>query len=171
MANFTGIYADTLTATSFDDEQFDGIAIQAGVPVRMYYRVLPGQEISFGSGSSSLGGVRTAKIMCLNPKDSNNAAVQGTYRLMYIDANKVRSTVLRQDVLESVRTLPSAYTSDVQAQSAYLPETVGMTVGAYAYLCIEFTPSATVAGQTFSTANSQMIVPITVYTLANASGQ
>lgn len=171
MANFTGIYADTLTASSFDDSQFDGIAIQAGVPVRMYYRVLPGQEISFGSGSSSLAGVRTAKIMCLNPKDSANADVDGTYRLMYVDANKVRTTVLKQDVLQAVKTLPTAYTSDVQAQSAYLPETVGMSVGAYAYLCIEFTPSATVGGQTFSTANSQMIVPITVYTLANASGQ
>ena len=171
MANFTGIYADTLLATSFDDAQFDGIAVQAGVPTRLYYRVLPGQEIAFGSGSSSLGGVRTAKLMQLLPKDSNNDPIVGTYRLMYIDANKVRSTVLKQDVLSNVNTSPVAYTSDVQAQSAYLPETVGMTVGAYAYLCIEFTPSATVSGQTFSTANSEMQVPITVYTLANASGQ
>ena len=90
---------------------------------------------------------------------------------MYVDANKVRTTVLKQDVLSNVNTAPTSYTSDVQAQSAYLPETVGMTVGAYAYLCIDFTPSATVSGQTFSTANSEMQIPITVYTLANASGQ
>ena len=171
MANFTGIYADTLLANSFDDAQFDGIAVQAGVPTRLYYRVLPGQEIAFGSGSSSLGGVRTAKLMQLLPKDSNNDPIDGTYRLMYVDANKVRTTVLKQDVLSNVNTAPTAYTSDVQAQSAYLPETVGMTVGAYAYLCIEFTPSVTVSGQTFSTANSEMQIPITVYTLANASGQ
>lgn len=170
MANYTGIYADTLLPANFDDSQFNGIKIQQGVPVRMYYRVLPGQEIAFGSGSSSLGGVRTAKIMQLNPKDSTDAVVNGTYRLMYVDANKVRTTVLKQDVLSNVSTAPTAYTSDVQAQSAYLPETVGMTVGAYAYLCIEFTPAAT-SENTFSTANSEMIVPITVYTLANASGQ
>lgn len=171
MAKFTGIYSDTLLADSFDDAQFDGIAIQKGVPVRMYYRVLPGQEIAFGSGSTSLGGVRSAKIMTLRPKDSANAVIAGTYRLMYVDANKVRTTVLKQDVLTNVEKLPGEFTSDVQAQSAYLPETVGMTVGAYAYLCIEFTPSATVSGQTFSTANSEMQIPITVYTLANASGQ
>ena len=170
MTNYTGIYADTLLPAHFDNAQFDGIKIQAGVPVRMYYRVLPGQEIAFGSGSSSLGGVRTAKLMQLNPKDSNDAAVAGTYRLMYVDANKVRTTVLKQDVISNVATAPTAYTSDVQAQSAYLPETVGMTVGAYAYLCIEFTPTATVEGN-WSAANSEMIVPITVYTLASASGQ
>lgn len=170
MSNYTGIYADTLLPTNFDDAQFDGITIQAGVPVRMYYRVLPGQEVAFGSGSSSLGGVRTAKLMQLNPVDAANNPIDGTYRLMYVDANKVRTTVLKQDVISNVSTAPTAYTSDVQAQSAYLPETVGMTVGAYAYLCIEFTPTATVAS-TWSTANSKMIVPITVYTLANASGQ
>lgn len=170
MSNYTGIYADTLLPTNFDDAQFNGIAIQAGVPVRMYYRVLPGQEIAFGSGSSSLGGVRTAKLMQLKPVDAANNPVTGTYRLMYVDANKVRTTVLKQDVISNVSTAPTAYTSDVQAQSAYLPETVGMTVGAYAFLCIEFTPSQTVQS-TYSTANSEMIVPITVYTLANASGQ
>lgn len=170
MANYTGIYADTLLPTHFDAAQFNGITIQKDVPVRMYYRVHPGQEIAFGSGSSSLGGVRTAKLMQLNPKDSEGNAVSGTYRLMYVDANKVRTTVLKQDVISNVATAPTAYTSDVQAQSAYLPETVGMTVGAYAYLCIEFTPTKTVEA-TWSTENSEMIVPITVYTLASASGQ
>lgn len=171
MTNYTGIYADTLLPSGFSDvTQYDGIAIQAGVPVRVYYQVKPGQEIAFGSGSSSLGGVRTAKLMQLNPVDAANNPIDGTYRLMYVDANKVRTTVLKQDVISNVSTAPTAYTSDVQAQSAYLPETVGMTVGAYAHLCIEFTPSATVAS-TWSIANSKMIVPITVYTLANASGQ
>ena len=170
MTNYTGIYSDTLLAGSFDASQFDGVKITEGIPVRLLYRVLPGQEIAFGSGSSSLGGVRTAKIMQLNPKDNTGAAVAGTYRLMYMDANRVRVTVLKQDVIANVAGAPTSYTADIQAQAAYLPETVGMTVGAYAYLCIEFTPAATSANN-FAIAQSQMQVPITVYTLANASGQ
>lgn len=53
MANYTGIYSDTLLAGSFDASQFDGVKITAGIPVRLYYRVLPGQEIAFGSGSNN----------------------------------------------------------------------------------------------------------------------
>lgn len=108
--------------------------------------------------------------MQLAPKDSTGAAVDGTYRLMYVDANKVRTTVLKQDVIANVASAPTTYTADIQAQAAYLPETVGMTVGAYAFLCIEFTPAAT-SENNFAIAQSQMQVPITVYTLANASGQ
>lgn len=108
--------------------------------------------------------------MQLNPKDNTGADVDGTYRLMYMDANKVRVTVLKQDVISNVKGAPNSYVADVQAQAAYLPETVGMTVGAYAYLCIEFTPAATSANN-FDIAQSAMQLPITVYTLANASGQ
>lgn len=53
MANYTGIYSDTLLAGSFDASQFDGVKITEGIPVRLLYRVLPGQEIAFGSGSNN----------------------------------------------------------------------------------------------------------------------
>lgn len=171
--NYTGIYANTLTMASFDDSQYDGVPITQGVPVRLYYRVLPGQEIAFGNGSSSLGGVRTSKLVYLDPYDNQAtpAKIECTYRLLYVDANKVRMTVLKEDVISNVNTAPTAWTDSVQAQAAYLPETSGMTVGAYAYLCIEFTPTKTVAGQAWETNNSKIQLPITVYTLANASGQ
>lgn len=174
MANaYTGIYAKTLTAKDFDASEYDGIAVTAGIPVRLYYRVLPGQEIAFGNGSSSLGGVRTAKLMYLDPHDDDTPsnAVTGTYRLMYQDANKVRTTVLKEDQIANVNTAPTAWATDVAAQAAYLPETSGMTVGAYAYLVVEFYPDTTIAGQSFDIDATNIQLPTTVYTLANASGQ
>lgn len=174
MANsFTGIYADTLTAKSFDSAQYDGLAITAGIPVRLYYRVLPGQQIAFGNGSSSLGGVRTAKIMQLKPMNNASTAayIDCSYRLMYVDANKVRTTVLKQDECSNCNTAPTSYSSDVAAQAAFLPETVGMNVGAYAYLCIEFTPKTTDSTNKWEIDNTVIQLPITVYTLANAAGQ
>jgi len=171
--NYTGIYAKTLTIADFDTTKYDSLSIVAGVPVTLTYRVLPGQQIAFGNGSSSLNGVRTAKLFQLKPMDEQGTPVYipCTYSLEYTDANQVRTTVLKQSLTDDVATAPTAYTSDVQAQNAYLPEVSGLQVGAYAYLRITLTPLASSAGHTFKAANSNVIIPITVYTLANASGQ
>lgn len=75
----------------------------------------------------------------------------------------MRTTVIREDLTENVSGLVSQPT-----QASYLPETTGMRVGAYSYLVIQFTPLA--SGTTFS-ATSQIQLPCTFYTLANASGQ
>ena len=164
---YTGIYARTLTMADFDTTAYDGIKAIAGVPVTLSYRVLPGNEMAFGSGSNSLGGVRTAKVFQILPKDGE--ATPGTitcsFRLIYQDANKVRATVIREDLTENVS---GAVTTSNQFN--YIPETAGMRVGAYSYLTIQLTPLATAAGTEFSAANTAIQMPVTNYTLVNSSG-
>ena len=65
---YTGIYARTLTMADFDTTGFDGLAVVKMFPVTLTYRVLPGNEMAFGSGSNSLGGVRTAKVFQILPQ-------------------------------------------------------------------------------------------------------
>lgn len=165
MANkvYTGIFAKTLLKSDFNSTGFDGLAITAGVPVELTYQVLPSNEVAFGSGSNSLGGVRTARVFQLDPQNAANQSVNCRFRLIYSDANRVRTTVIREDVTSNVSGSPSTPT-----QASYLPETTGMRVGAYSFLVIQFTPLA--SGTTFS-ATSPIEVPTTFYTLANASGQ
>lgn len=174
MANsYTGIYAKTLTMADFDTSQFDGLAITAGVPVTLTYTVKPGQRVALGSGSSSLNGVCTAKIFQIKPMNSNAtpAYVACNYTLLYSDSNDVNQTTLKQDLTDNCNTAPSAYSADVQAVAARLPETVGLKVGAYAHIKIVLTPIATDAVNTFDKADTVLQIPVTVYTLANASGQ
>lgn len=164
---YTGIYARTLTMADFDTTAYDGIAIVDGVPVTLSYRVLPGNEMAFGSGSNSLGGVRTAKVFQIAPKDGAQTpnAVPCSFRLIYQDANKVRATVIREDLTSNVS---GAVTTANQFN--YIPETAGMRVGAYSYLTIQLTPLATSSGNSFSAANTTIQMPVTNYTLVNSSG-
>ncbi len=164
---YTGIYAKTLTTSDFDTTAYDGIAVVAGVPVTLSYRVLPGNEMAFGSGSNSLGGVRTAKVFQLAPKDAevSPSAIACSFRLIYQDANKVRATVIREDLTANVL---GAVTSANQFN--YMPETAGMKVGAYSYLTIQFTPLAGAGTVEFSAANTTIQMPVTNYTLVNSSG-
>lgn len=164
---YTGVYADTLTIDQFDDSAYDGIAIIKDVPVSLSYRVLPGNEVAFGAGTNSLNGVRTAYVMQIKPMDSANtpAAVPCKYRLVYEDPNKVRATVVRQALTANVSGDPTS-----ENQFNYLPETTNMRVPAYSYLTIQLTPLATAAGKTFVTANSTIQLPVTTYTLINATG-
>lgn len=115
------------------------------------------------SRADSLGGVRTARVFQLDPQNAAGDSVNCRFRLIYSDANRVRTTVIREDVTSNVNGSTSAPT-----QASYLPETTGMRVGAYSYLVIQFVPLA--SGTTFN-ANSPMEIPTTFYTLANASGQ
>lgn len=163
---YTGIFADTYTIGDFDSSAYDGIAVVKDVPVTLNYRVLPGNEIAFGSGSNSLNGVRTAKIMQIAPKDEAGTAVACKYRLVYQDPNKVRATVIRSDLTANV-----AGSVGTPNQSNYLPETANMRVGAYSYLTIQLYPLATSAGHTFSATNTVIQIPHTNYTLVNATGQ
>lgn len=165
MANkvYTGIFAKTLIKSDMNSIGFDNLAITAGVPVELTYQVLPSNEVAFGSGSNSLGGVRTARVFQLNPQNAEGQSVNCRFRLIYSDANRVRTTVVREDLTENVSAAVSAPT-----QASYLPETTGMRVGAYSYLVIQFTPLA--SGSTFNPASSIQL-PCTFYTLANASGQ
>ena len=165
MANkvYTGIFAKTLLKSDLNSTGFDGLAITTGVPVELTYQVLPSNEVAFGSGSNSLGGVRTARVFQLDPQDESGKSVNCRFRLIYSDANRVRTTVIREDVTSNVNGSTSTPT-----QASYLPETTGMRVGAYSYLVIQFVPRAN--GTTFN-ATSPMEIPTTFYTLANASGQ
>ena len=165
MANkvYTGIFAKTLLKSDLNSTGFDGLAINAGVPVELTYQVLPSNEVAFGSGSNSLGGVRTARVFQLDPQNAAGQSVNCRFRLIYSDANRVRTTVIREDVTSNVNGSTSTPT-----QASYLPETTGMRVGAYSYLVIQFVPLAN--GTTFNAA-SPMEIPTTFYTLANASGQ
>jgi hypothetical protein len=165
---YTGIFAKTLTMADFNTAGYNGQGITEGVPVEITYQVLPANEVAFGSGSNSLGGVRTARVFQLNPKNnaSSSAAVQCKFRLIYSDANRVRQTVVREDLTENVATFTGTGT-----QASFLPETTGMRVGAYAFLVIQFTPITTDSTNKFSAANTEVQVPCTFYTLANASGQ
>lgn len=165
MAKYTGIYAKTMIKGDFNLDGFDGQAININVPVTMQYQVLPGQEVAFGAGSTSLNGVRSARVMQINPMNSANTAVPCMYRLIYADSNKVRQTVVREELTELVEASPSAAPN----QSSYLPETA-MRVGAYAFLIIQLTPLVTDSANTFSAENSSVVIPTTVYTLASASG-
>ena len=164
---YTGVFARTLTTADFDTTAYDGIAIVANVPVSLSYRVLPGNEIAFGAGSNSLNGVRTAKVMQIAPKDgaATPNAVPCSFRLIYQDPNKVRATVIRDDLTTNVS---GAVTTANQFN--YLPETPKMRVGAYSYLTIQLTPLATSSGNTFSAANTVIQLPVTNYTTVNASG-
>lgn len=99
----------------------------------------------------------------LDPQDAAGQSVNCRFRLIYSDANRVRTTVIREDVTSNVNGSTSTPT-----QASYLPETTGMRVGAYSYLVIQFVPLAN--GTTFNAA-SPMEIPTTFYTLANASGQ
>lgn len=165
MANkvYTGIFAKTLIKSDMNSTGFDGLAITAGVPVELTYQVLPSNEVAFGSGSNSLGGVRTARVFQLDPQNAAGEHVNCRFRLIYSDANRVRTTVVREDLTENVAGAVNAPT-----QASYLPETTGMRVGAYSYLVIQFTPLA--SGTTFNK-DSPIQLPCTFYTLANASGQ
>lgn len=111
----------------------------------------------------SLGGVRTARVFQLDPQNAAGDSVNCRFRLIYSDANRVRTTVIREDVTSNVNG-----STNTPTQASYLPETTGMRVGAYSYLVIQFVPLA--SGTTFN-ANSPMEIPTTFYTLANASGQ
>lgn len=165
MANkvYTGIFAKTLIKSDMNSAGFDGLAITAGVPVELTYQVLPSNEVAFGSGSNSLGGVRTARVFQLDPQNAAGDSVNCRFRLIYSDANRVRTTVVREDLTENVKGAVGNPT-----QASYLPETTGMRVGAYSYLVIQFTPLA--SGTTFNK-DSPIQLPCTFYTLANASGQ
>lgn len=165
MANkvYTGIFAKTLIKSDMNSTGFDNLAITAGVPVELTYQVLPSNEVAFGSGSNSLGGVRTARVFQLDPQNAAGEHVNCRFRLIYSDANRVRTTVVREDLTENV-----AGAVNEPTQASYLPETTGMRVGAYSYLVIQFTPLA--SGTTFN-AKSPIQLPCTFYTLANASGQ
>lgn len=165
MANkvYTGIFAKTLIKSDMNSIGFDDLAITAGVPVELTYQVLPSNEVAFGSGSNSLGGVRTARVFQLDPQNADGQSVNCRFRLIYSDANRVRTTVVREDLTENVK---GAVANPTQA--SYLPETTGMRVGAYSYLVIQFTPLE--SGTTFNK-NSPIQLPCTFYTLANASGQ
>ncbi len=165
MANkvYTGIFAKTLIKSDMNSTGFDNLAITAGVPVELTYQVLPSNEVAFGSGSNSLGGVRTARVFQLKPLNAAGDDVNCRFRLIYSDANRVRTTVVREDLTENVAGAVSAPT-----QASFLPETTGMRVGAYSYLVIQFTP---LESDTTFNAESQIQLPCTFYTLANASGQ
>lgn len=176
MANvpkYTGVYARTLTISDFDTSQYDGLSITAGIPVTLKYRVLPGQRVSLGSGSQSLNGVCTSKVFQLKAMDEQATPVEipCRYTFQYADPNEVNATTLKQDLTANCNIAPNSYTSDVQAVSARLPETSGVKIGAYAYIKIILTPISTSAGHTFNKTNTQIQIPITVYTLPNASGQ
>lgn len=166
--SYTGIFARTLTTSDFNDVAYDGISIIAGVPVELTYQVLPGNEIAFGAGTQSLGGVRTARVFQIAPFDEQQtpAAVPCKFRLIYADANRVRQTVIREDQTTNVATLVQTGT-----QASFLPETTGMRVGAYSYLVIQLTPNATSANHAFESNNTVIQIPITNYSLATASGQ
>lgn len=88
MANkvYTGIFAKTLIKSDFTSTGFDNLAITAGVPVELTYQVLPSNEVAFGSGSNSLGGVRTARVFQIKPIDAASADVECRFRLIYSDA-------------------------------------------------------------------------------------
>ena len=166
--SYTGIFARTLTISDFNDDAFDGISIIANVPVELTYQVLPGNELAFGAGSQSLGGVRTARVFQIAPFDNQATAVAVPckFRLIYADSNRVRQTVIREDQTTNVASLVQTGT-----QASFLPETTGMRVGAYSYLVIQLSPNATSPGNAFSTANTTIQIPVTNYTLATASGQ
>ena len=164
---YTGIYAKTLTMADFDTTGFDGLAVVKDVPVTLTYRVLPGNEMAFGSGSNSLGGVRTAKVFQILPKDAEvtPGTIACSFRLIYQDANKVRATVIREDLTANV-----AGAVTTANQFNYIPETAGMKVGAYSYLTIQLTPLAGAGTVEFSAANTTIQMPVTNYTLVNSSG-
>lgn len=99
----------------------------------------------------------------IKPLDAGSSDVECRFRLIYSDANRVRTTVIREDLTSNVNGSTATPT-----QASYLPETTGMRVGAYSYLVIQLTPLA--SGTTFNAA-SVVQIPCTFYTLANASGQ
>lgn len=166
MATLTGIFTKTLNISDFDTSGYDGVAITAGVPVFLYYQVLPGNGVAFGAGSNSYNGVRTAQNIQIKPVDESSTAVPSKVRLIYMDPNKVRQTVIKEVNSDYISGDPTTAN-----QFNFLPETANMQVGAFCYLAIQITPNATSSGHTFSAENSVISVPATFRTYANASGE
>lgn len=170
MPAVTGIFSETLTYADFDDSAFSNIAVTMNNPVSLYYKVLPGNEVAFGSGANAFQGVRTAKCFRISPYYYNGSEakpIKCKYTLSYIDVNQIRESTIRRDLTENVK----GETSNAN-QFNYLPETTGYRVGAYAYLKITLQalekPTDTDARWT----NGTIIeIPITRYTLQTATGE
>ena len=161
MATLTGIFTKTLNISDFDTSGYDGVAITAGVPVFLYYQVLPGNGVAFGAGSNSYNGVRTAQNIQIKPVDEASTAVSAKVRLIYME-----QTVIKEVNSDYISGDPTTVN-----QFNFLPETANMQVGAFCYLAIQITPNATSSGHTFSAENSVISVPATFRTYANASGE
>lgn len=167
---YSGIFSETLVQTDFDSGSYDAKSIAKGIPVQLLYKVEPGNEVAFGSGSNSMEGVRTARVLQIKPMDNTGTAViiPCKYELLYLDVNQLRQTHVKRDLTSNVLGDPGTSTPN---QGAYLPETAGVRVGAYGYLCIRLTPLADKVTSTFSIANTVIQLPITRYTLETATGE
>ena len=102
---YTGIYAKTLTTSDFDTTAYDGIGLLLPVFQSLFPIVFsPGNEMAFGSGSNSLGGVRLQRCFSLLRKMLKSArarlhAVSDSFIRMQ---TKVRATVIREDLTANV---------------------------------------------------------------------
>ena len=175
MAVLTAIFTNSLTITDFTDPsitKYDSVPAVVGVPVTLKYRVLPGNLVSFGAGSNSYGGVRTALTFQIKPMAKTGSAdpvyIRCHYRLLYLDPNEVRQMVIKEGETDYVKDEPID-----SNQFNYLPENTTQTASMFSFLAIQLTPLAlpTAASYQFNAAQTLLSIPVTIRTLSTASGE
>ena len=186
MVVLTAIFTTSLTQEDFaganSPAKYDGVPVTQGVPVMMKYRILPGNMVSFGAGSNSYGGVRTALTFQIQPQarwsdasgSSKTGYVKCNYRLLYLDPNEVRQQVIKEGDTDYVKEVPVSAN-----QFNFLPENTSQTATMFSYLAISLTPvnehpEGWAVGHTtpvYSTKDTIVSIPVTIRTLATASGE
>lgn len=148
----------TLTFADFT-ETFDGKTCQAGTWLTCKYKVPAQQVVRVGTGAI-VGGVDDRGILFMSIKDNNTSPAQldGNYRVTYMDANELKKLVVKEGYTDTIRTSKTA-----RDAMNVLPETAP-GVREDSYIVIEFLPNAAAAGKVIETANSELQLPVTIYT-------
>ena len=150
------VWTKTLKLHNFT-ETFNGKVTDKTTWLMAKYKVPAQQVIRVGTGAIR-GGVDDRGVFFMSIKDNATtpAQVDGDYRITYLDANELKKVVVKEGSTANVRTSKTA-----RDASNVLPET-GPGAREDSYVVIEFLPYE--SGKTISDANSEIELPITIYT-------
>lgn len=149
----------TLTFADFTTT-FDGKVCDSGTWLMAKYKIPAQQVVRVGTGAI-VNGVDDRGILYMSIKDNNATSpvqLDGNYRVTYMDANELKKLVVKEGYTDTIRTSKT----ERDAMNV-LPETAP-GVREDSYVVIEFLPNAAAAGKTINIDNSELQLPVTIYT-------
>lgn len=148
------VWTKTLKLHNFTTT-FDGKVTDTSTWLMAKYKVPAQQVVRVGTGAIQ-GGVDDRGVFFMSIKDSTDAQVDGDYRITYLDANELKKVVVKEGSTANVRASKTE-----RDASNVLPET-GPGAREDSYVVVEFLPYD--SGKTISDANSEIELPVTIYT-------
>ena len=150
------VWTKTLKLHNFT-ETFDGKVTDKTTWLMAKYKVPAQQVIRVGTGAIR-GGVDDRGVFYMSIKDNASSPVQvdGDFRITYLDANELKKVVVKEGSTANVRT------SKTERDASNVLSETGPGAREDSYIVIEFLPYT--AGKTISDANSEIELPITIYT-------